>query len=76
MRWVCSVQVPHCEGARVQLFHLGFAGYVWSVPQLPKYDILRDFEFVAMPCCCGDFPVPTCRVWLYLNTASLIASSQ
>ena len=73
---VCSVQVPQIERARVQLFHLGFVGYVWSVSHLPKYEILRDFGFVAMRCCSGDYPGPNCRVWLYLNGASLIASSQ
>ena len=76
MRGFCSVQVPHGEGARVHISHLGFAGYVWSVSQLLKYDILREFGFVAMPCCTEYFPVLKCRLWLYSNAAYLIESSQ
>ena len=53
MRVVCGLQIPHNECARVHYF--GFAGYVWRVSQLPKCDILRDFEFVAMLCCTGYF---------------------
>ena len=76
MHGVCSLQVPHSDCAKVQLFTwvlLVMWGACHSFPNM-RYCVTLGL----WPChaVLGTFPVPKCRVWFYLNAASLIACSQ